>query len=329
MDVIVFFSWQSDSPQQTNSNAIRQALRAVASRLEKEREHNEEEFRIIIDEATRERPGSPNIPASIMEKIDACDIFVADCTTINPGEANERFRNPNPNVMFELGYAAARLGWERIIILFNGELGSLNDLPFDIDRQRISTYRFPSDANKDAAGNARASLFKLLSVAIGTIIEANPDRPGQGFDQEAAQRVNDLRMMRLALTAIHPDVFDAMYQTLPLTVGYLPIRFNEDLGAILESHQFHLYDQEALRLLHELRSAWDTCLDRCEATIDEPTRQVYVSKAGSDQDTQNLQVLHRAVTELLDHIRTHYLELDHVGINARARQDVLDQLERM
>ncbi|MGB8192315.1 MAG: hypothetical protein WCF67_10375, partial [Chitinophagaceae bacterium] len=133
----IFYSWQSDLPKLTNLNAIRQVLRDASSMIESEIE----DIRIEIDEATRDLPGSPNIPKAIFGKISASDIFVCDVTTINTNTSADLRRVPNPNVLIELGYAVATLGWDRIIMLFNTVHGNFpNDLPFDIDRHRATKF---------------------------------------------------------------------------------------------------------------------------------------------------------------------------------------------
>jgi hypothetical protein len=68
-------------------------------------------LKIILDEATRGESGSPNIPMTILEKIKVSDAFICDITTINSNAPEELRRTPNPNVLFELGFAVAHLGW--------------------------------------------------------------------------------------------------------------------------------------------------------------------------------------------------------------------------
>ena len=48
---------------------------------------------------------------------------------------------PNPNVMFELGFAVRSLGWDRVICICNEEYGDVETQPFDISKHRIITYR--------------------------------------------------------------------------------------------------------------------------------------------------------------------------------------------
>ena len=56
--------------------------------------------------------GSPDISSTILTKIDKCGIFFGDLTLVTSYETEEdqprTKRSPNPNVFFELGYAAVR-----------------------------------------------------------------------------------------------------------------------------------------------------------------------------------------------------------------------------
>jgi len=54
--------------------------------------------RIELDEATKRMPGSPNIPKTILDKIETSDIFICDLPTINSKVAKGFKKVPNPNV---------------------------------------------------------------------------------------------------------------------------------------------------------------------------------------------------------------------------------------
>src|ERR1700731_2223834 len=99
--VRVFYSWQSDSPAETNLKAIRNSLDKAFKLVGK----THSGLKLTRDEATRDTSGSPNIASKILEKIDAADVFVADITTVTPAGAKRPC--PNPNVSYELGYAVA------------------------------------------------------------------------------------------------------------------------------------------------------------------------------------------------------------------------------
>ena len=164
----IFYSWQSDLPFDTNQAAIRIAIRNVISDLETAA------LKITIDEATRDVPGSPDIPATIFDKIEISDVFLCDISTIN--KLSEYRKTPNPNVLIELGYAVAHVGWDRIIMLFNKAHGIFpDDLPFDIDRRRIIDYGI----NDGADNNGKSQLKRELFTAIKGIIDTTPLKPNQ------------------------------------------------------------------------------------------------------------------------------------------------------
>jgi len=172
----VFFSWQSDLPKETNQNAIRECLRNASNLIESEIE----ETRIVLDEATRGTLGSPNIPLTIFSKIETCEIFVCDITTINHDQPGKK--TPNPNVLIELGYAISSLGWERIILLYNTDYGNFpTDLPFDIDRHRTTKYKV-KDKNDKSGKN---QLSNVLKEAIITILRHSPLKPSEKFKRNS------------------------------------------------------------------------------------------------------------------------------------------------
>lgn len=92
----------------------------------------------MIDTFIIVRAGTPDIGDSIYEKIDSADIFIADVTIINGDYAGRK--TPNPNVMIELGYAIKSLGWDRIILLYDKDFGEIEELPFDINHRRITSF---------------------------------------------------------------------------------------------------------------------------------------------------------------------------------------------
>jgi hypothetical protein len=66
----------------------------------------------IIDRDTKDVPGAPHIARTILEKVAAADVFVAD-VSITQGTGGHR-ATPNPNVLIELGYAMCSLGDSRM-----------------------------------------------------------------------------------------------------------------------------------------------------------------------------------------------------------------------
>jgi hypothetical protein len=140
----IFYSWQSDIDQKINRYFIQEALLKITKNFEKENILN-----IEIDQATRDEPGTPDIANTIFKKIDECSIFVADISFINSN--NETRRTPNPNVLIELGYAIKKIGFEKIILIFNNEFGAVDKLPFDINHRRPMQYLYNSSMDKKIA----------------------------------------------------------------------------------------------------------------------------------------------------------------------------------
>src|SRR5205823_4275235 len=99
-----------------------------------------------LDRDTMNVPGSPDISATIFDKIESAALFVCDVSIINKG--TEHRPTPNPNVLIELGYAVRTLGWNRVICVFNGVTGKVEDLPFDLRHRRIRAYTLEEKQEK-------------------------------------------------------------------------------------------------------------------------------------------------------------------------------------
>src|SRR5262249_25003589 len=131
--IVIFYSWQSDLPRSRNHDFIQECLEEAVAQIA-----GEPGVGIVprIDRDTQGEPGSPAIADTILEKINNCDMFVGDVSIINGDEKPKR-PTPNPNVLLELGWAAQRLGWERITSVFNLAYGKVEDLPFDLKQRRV------------------------------------------------------------------------------------------------------------------------------------------------------------------------------------------------
>ncbi len=159
---MIFYSWQSDLPNSTNRGFIQQVLECAAKEI---RADDSIAVEPVIDRDTAGVPGSPDIAATILEKIDKCDVFACDVSIINPGTGARP--TPNPNVLIELGYALKRIGWSRVIMILNTEFGNLEALPFDLRMKRVLTYSAREDEENRAT--ERKKLQKKLTVAVKEI----------------------------------------------------------------------------------------------------------------------------------------------------------------
>ncbi|WP_420917155.1 TIR domain-containing protein [Dictyobacter halimunensis] len=118
-----------------------------------------------IDEATRDEAGSPNILQTILKKITKADIFICDVSIINATSKHGR-KVPNPNVVFELGYAVSELGRERIILLFNTAYGTHQDLPFDFKPHRATSYHLDEGKLNEGEQENLQPLIKQLKIVV-------------------------------------------------------------------------------------------------------------------------------------------------------------------
>ena len=164
MKVTIFYSWQSDLPNGTNRSLIQKALETAAGDL-----RNDDSIAVepVVDRDTANIPGSPDIADTILRKIDAADIVVADVSIINQGSSARP--TPNPNVLIELGYALKSLGSDRLILIQNTAFGDVDVLPFDLKRKRVLAYKCP-EATIDRSP-IRKHLQASLRDALRIILE--------------------------------------------------------------------------------------------------------------------------------------------------------------
>jgi hypothetical protein len=183
-----FYSWQSERPKSVCREFIRGALEKISTTLNQ----SGIEERIEIDSDTQGVPGTPEIFSTILSKIEAASLFVADLTICAEGTANGVKRlYPNSNVMFEYGYALKAQGRSKLICIMNTFYGGNNpaDLPFDLRHARAPIrFRLGPEANEaekakvfdelcnDVLGAARLILDNLPGE-IELIPAINFDRP--------------------------------------------------------------------------------------------------------------------------------------------------------
>jgi hypothetical protein len=153
----VFYSWQSDLPSGTNRSFIETCLNKAI----KELRVGQPRLDPCLDRDTSNVPGSPDIAATILDKIDNCNIFVCDISIVQTGKRPM----PNPNVVFELGYAVKRLGWDRVICIANEHFGAVESLPFDVRQRRVKCYTLSPETTD------RTEITKALTRELGRELE--------------------------------------------------------------------------------------------------------------------------------------------------------------
>jgi hypothetical protein len=315
--VTIFYSWQSDSGLETNLKAIRNAIRLSANEIETEIPN----LHIILDEATRDTAGSPNIPSTIFQKLDSCDIFISDITTINLEATNVKKKTGNPNVLIELGYAISVVGFGRMVLLFNKQHGIFpTELPFDIDRNRISDYHVKDKA--DTSG--KNDLKSLLKSAIKIIIEKDPLKPSQLKQltpNEKRKRYDVVNLTKI-LSTINIPALDLFLVDAPQVVHDRIFHYWESFKAIRDGGLFALYDTRAKELIDKIYDSWNKALNHGDEYRNPTHGHVYLFGSPSDtprttHERKTYEEILIAVSdlkkyskELFNHLRQEYLEID-------------------
>lgn len=169
----VFYSWQSDLPRKLSRDVIHGATSKAIERLMFDAAVEDSPR---LDHDTQNVAGAPEIAGTIFKKIDQCGVFLADLSFVGkttPTDTNKVPKQlPNPNVLLELGYAAAKIGWDRIILVMNVEFGSPDELIFDLRHRRFPLlFKFGLDSRKDSEV-VQNSLADKIEEAIRATLQS-------------------------------------------------------------------------------------------------------------------------------------------------------------
>src|SRR5258708_7972629 len=118
----IFYSWQSDIPKYRSY--IQESLETAAKLVGD----------IQIVTASDDSTGAFRIDSKILEKIDGSEMYVADLSIV--GNLGKKRKSPNPNVVYETGYAHKRVGEENMFLIANQESYGTEKFPFDIRNRR-------------------------------------------------------------------------------------------------------------------------------------------------------------------------------------------------
>ena len=238
----IFFSWQSDLPNKTNRNLIENSIKLALKKM-----NQDSPYSLIteIDRDTKGVLGSPDIVDSILTKIDKCGLFIADISIINSSLNGKR--TPNPNVLFELGYAVKCLGWDRVICVFNSDFGDVSELPFDLRNRRILTYE---TSNISETRKKLADIFKQ-------IIDKNY------YTLEQVQEVSDFYSIKIyscfiniisrIIKVLYGSETVCSFEAITNVLNMTPTEINRLLShELLGFNLFTIYDEQIKILTNEL-----------------------------------------------------------------------------
>lgn len=169
----VFYSWQSDAPDKANKRFIREALDLAVAMLG-EQVHVVDAPRVAsgMDDVA----GMPEVATAMFDQIDRCDVFLGDITLlgkIRSMKSGKRGKlTPNPNVITELGYAGAKIGWERIVCVINEHYGKRDKLPFDIVSKRHPIDYVLDPKTMEGEAKEKKNLAKYIRKALAVCMKA-------------------------------------------------------------------------------------------------------------------------------------------------------------
>jgi hypothetical protein len=190
----IFYSWQSDLPAVTTRDVIAKALSQCVETLASHP-------RIVdsprLDHDTQSVGGTPEIAGTILRKIERAAIFVADVSISSQttDKCPTRKYSPNANVMLETGYAAARLGWDRIVLVMNERYGGPTRLPFDLRNRR---WPIAFSATESAIESTNQELVVRLNEQLGLSLSAEYSRAEDVLSQLAPHARRLIRRLALA-----------------------------------------------------------------------------------------------------------------------------------
>lgn len=169
MSFTVFYSWQSDLPRKITRDFIHDAATDAIAQLGNDLKL---EGSPRLDHSTDGVSGLPAIGDTILGKIDQCGMFIADVSLVGQTTREDRERKlmPNPNVLFELGYAFARIGWRRLILTMNTTFGEERELPFDL-RYRRYPFGFKIADDRSDIDQQREKLSKEIEMALRSMLQ--------------------------------------------------------------------------------------------------------------------------------------------------------------
>jgi hypothetical protein len=173
----IFYSWQSDLPGRANRNLIEDSLKRAIRAIARDEDAGVEP---VLDRDTANLTGTPDIAQSILAKIATADVFVADVSIVNGPQQGRP--TPNPNVLVELGYAVAELGWGNVVLVMNSAYGGPEQLPFDLRGRRTVVYEMregdsPAEPRGLLQGRLEACLRGTLSNGVAQNLPMGPDAP--------------------------------------------------------------------------------------------------------------------------------------------------------
>jgi hypothetical protein len=175
----------------------------------------------------------------------------------------------------------ATLGWDRIILLFNTDIGKFPaDLPFDFAQNRGSPYSYgPEDPN-----SKRQELAKLLYSAIKLVLEKNPKRPAElkGLSREKIEHDHDVENIRSLMETLHIPTLEDHIEELPHRITEKAFWFWDTFRGVAGSRLFSVYDPVLRDEVDKFYNGWNKVLSHSEQYNPTHSGTTYVFSSPGD-----------------------------------------------
>jgi hypothetical protein len=155
-----------------------------------------------IDQGAAGAAGSANIADTILAKIAESFAVVADVSIVSSGAAGRA--TPNPNVLLEVGYAWAKLGFSRVIPVANVAFGAPEVLPFDLRGRHIVTYNLPDEGDRQ---RAKALLVSKLKHALADVVAHSTDTAESEQKTQLVSALGGILVEVLAFCDLHEELW--------------------------------------------------------------------------------------------------------------------------
>lgn len=200
-------------------------------------------------------------------------------------------------------------------MLFNKDSGDIKELPFDLDRRRVSPFELKGE---------NQGLTDLVIAIIKTIITKNPTRIiPNGYRSEAyIKRQRDIRNLELLFSTINIASTDYFISNLPKYIHSSIFRNFSNFESIINSNTFHLYDKALYQQIKRFHILWQQSLGS-DQYFDKTGDSLYSFKTGQRDVEQFLDAtetagelqaiafnLNSSFSELITFIRENYVEID-------------------
>lgn len=296
----IFYSWQSDVID------IKKFINKSLNKVKREYKN----INIVIDQATRELPGSPDIVYSICSKIEKSDMFIGDVSFVL---SSDKRSSPNPNVLYEVGYATAFLGDSRVCIVMDAK-HNIDKCPFDIAQRRIT--KFSTSEEKEFINNIKSSIDLIIK-----------NKPPKNILKVDIKRQRDIETVNNIISKINfDDVFSSLSHLpdvleMDIFDYFLPFEIykNSPSSIFFYDEMFHTYLDNIYDCIYKIQTSlindYDPCQgNRCNLRKSKTNDKRYNEIVKMRDDAQKI------ILDFHKFIHENYNEIDIKETNRRASE---------